>query len=206
MGDLTAAQIAAIPAGRIGQKLEVLAPRVYGNWTIYTANVAHDDTASPPVRGVTSWGSRGNSVTNVSPKSPGEVMHGRCEFTIDNSDGIANINTVRADGIFYSTTILSVPFMAEPAACRVRHSFYVYAAGAWSELPGSPWIGQMQEPRYDDASGEATLVAEGLAAILLREPWHVDHGYDTAVDTSYVSSGFGISSVTSGLTYGGATA
>ena len=204
MGLLTAPQIAAIPSGRIAQKLDIICPRNQ-YWSASVTNTIHDETAGDPIC-VTRWGKRTNSVGNISPKSFGDISTMRCEITIDNTDGKAYCEAIDSDGIFYATGTPdppATPFMAMPSMCRLQHSTYVWSAGAWSELPGSPWVGKIDDVVYSDDSGEATIIADGFAATQLREPWNVEHSYDTAVDTSYVPSGFGISSVTSGHTSGG---
>ena len=203
MGDLTAAQIAAIPTGKIGHKLEVFTTIAGTSWNLYhDENVVHDDTASPPVRAVTCWGSRANSVTNISPKQPGSIEITRQEITINNTNGKAHIGTVDSDGYFYFD-YGAYEAMSAPSISRLKHSYYVWTGLAWSELPGSPWMGQIHEVHYDDIRGEATIIAQGLAAHILQEPWHVDHSVDSLVYNSHTPSAFSISDVTTGLTAGG---
>lgn len=202
MGLLTAPQIAAMPGARIAHKYELLC-KYYSSWSSYTTNVLHDDTASPPVRGVLSHGSISNSVGNISPKCFGDIETMRCEITVSNSgDRIYREGTYSADGIFYTTAGVTHR-MVYPSEARLKHSVYMMVAGSWSELPCSPWIGRVQDVIYSDDRKEATIIADALAAVELREPWNIDHAYDSLVSDAYVPSGFKLSNVTTGITAGG---
>lgn len=200
MGLLTAAQLTALEAGaKIAHKVEVICPRSPVGYEYWTTNLIHDETSGTGVRCVESLGARANSVGNISPKSYGSVETTRCEFVIDNSDGKAHRESVDSDGMFYSTNYISSGYMEDPRSCHIKHYRYVKVAGAWSELPGSPWVGKIQEVVYDEYGETATIIAEAYASTILREPWSVDHSHTTQVAASYTPSGIYIGNISSGV-------
>jgi hypothetical protein len=202
MGLLTAAQIAALPGGKIAHKVEILCPRSPSTFTPVTTHVIHDETAGAPVC-VTSFGRRVNSAGNISPKSYGDINSMRCEFTIDNTDGKALREELDTGGIFYSTTGVGMSYMEWPRHCFIKHSRYVLDGSSWSELPGSPWTGQIIDVIYDDKEKSATIQAEAHVSTLMREPWTIDHSHDTLVTSSYTPGGLTISDISTGVEAGG---
>lgn len=208
MGLLSSAQLAALDSGaKIAHKVEIINvgwQYVAPGYEFTTSHTIHDETAGTPIC-VESFGSRANSVGNISPKSFGDVNSMRCEFVIDNSDGKALREAIDEDGMFHARDITDNSYMSRPYVCRVKHSKYAWVAGDWSELPGSPWTGQIVDVIYDDDNETATIQAEAYVANVLREPWDVAHSHTTIVSMPYTPNGLYIGSISSGVTSGGNT-
>ena len=193
MGLLTAGQLAAIPGGKFRQK-----------WTIIHADglisfVLHDDDGGPQT--VIDPGSRTASAYNVSLQSPGDLAAQTYQFTASNASG--QLYHTGTGSYFYD---VSKTAWVPPTTAVVKHQVYVWASGAWSELPCSPWVGRIAHIEYDDVlgpdgtwgPGTATVTCEGYLGELVRKPWTNEHGEHVENATAITPSGFLVYSFSSG--------
>lgn len=192
-GLLTAAQSSAIPNGRFRHKWSIVRPDA-------TSRTIHDDDGGPSR--VTHRGQRSGTLYNVSMQEPGDLSAQEYQITARNIDGI--LYSSGASSYFFD----GVSIYYAPTECFLKHEVWIWSAGAWSELPCSPWVGKIKEVSHDDvlnggswAPGSSTIKAEGVIGQQVRQVWTPDHGYDVENATPITPSGFLVHSITTGWDY-----
>jgi hypothetical protein len=147
---------------------------------------------------VIDFGSREQTLYNVSLQSPGELSAQTWTIVVDNSDGL--LYTGVTNSFFYSFA---------PTDCAIRHT----ASIDGDYLPYSGWTGRITNMEYHDVVDSAgviqpntvTMTMEGVPGEYLRRLWTKDHGDAETKPHIVTPSGVAVTNMTAGWDLSGST-